>query len=105
MANGIPIWDEVLDADSQCRKCARFDKCDAVWKNPDAEWVTCVGNDPVRTNADRIRTMTDEELAEWLFEYAGSAPNCDKVEQEIDYGSCVLCWSRWLKEVAEDGEC
>ena len=31
-----------------------------------------------QTNADRIRAMIDEELAEFLWKYGGSAPNCNK---------------------------
>jgi hypothetical protein len=43
------------------------------------------------TNADRIRSMTDEELADWL---AKSDPECDPSEW----------WLRWLRqEVVSDG--
>ena len=54
------------------------------------------------TNADKIRQMTDEELAEWLDECAGcnictKHPVCD-----ID---CFHGYLEWLKqEVTEDAE-
>lgn len=46
-------------------------------------------DDEVESNADKIRSMTDEELAEWL-EYEGG-------------GACaeVFGWLDWLKQPAE----
>lgn len=45
---------------------------------------------PPPTNADRIRSMTDEQLARWL-EYEGG-------------GACAeMCgWLNWLQQPAED---
>ena len=43
------------------------------------------------TNADHIRSMTDEKLAEWL---AKNDPECDTPEW----------WLDWLKQKAEDEE-
>ena len=45
---------------------------------------------PVETNADRIRAMPDEKLAEWL---AKSDPECDPPEW----------WLCWLRQEANDG--
>ena len=52
--------------------------------------VDCPCNDEVLTNADRIRTMSDEELAKWL-EYEGG-------------GACaeVCGWLEWLRKPAEE---
>lgn len=50
-----------------------------------------VDTDP-KTNADRIRAMSDEELAKWLAEQAGSDPSDDP---EI--------WLIWLKLPEEEG--
>ena len=41
----------------------------------------------VITNADRIRAMSDEELAEWLDRYC------------FQYG-----WLEWLKQEVDDGQ-
>lgn len=56
----------------------------------------------IKTNADRIRAMTDKELAEWLSDMHddvtcpdGGAIDCNP--------SCKRCWLDWLKEEAEDG--
>ena len=48
------------------------------------------GDDEVQTNSDRIRSMSDEELAKWL-EYEGG-------------GACaeVCGWLEWLRKPAEE---
>ena len=59
------------------------------------------------SNADRIRAMTDEELAEFMN--CGACPSGKDVSElchDEDGGSvpdmCNLCWFNWLKqEVAE----
>lgn len=53
----------------------------------------------VQTNADRIRAMSDEELAEWITcpQYFGFKMVCDT--------SCDACCLEWLKQPAkEDAE-
>lgn len=56
------------------------------------------------TNYDRIRAMTDEELAEWIAEYTDCLcgihkPGCSKTK-----GTCVATWLDWLKqEVSTNG--
>ena len=55
-----------------------------------------------KTNADRIRAMSDEELAKFLHE-----PFCDKRTHEectISYcGVCDQCVLDWLQQPAEEG--
>lgn len=48
--------------------------------------------------ADRIRAMTDEELAEFLAEYrcTHKAPHCMEA-------NCAQCWLEWLRQEAEEG--
>lgn len=51
-------------------------------------------NHPI-TNADRIRSMSDKELAEFFHK----RPICPKPKQcEYD---CSICWLEWLKQPAE----
>ena len=50
------------------------------------------------TNADRIRAMSDEEMAKKL-QYASGCPvnaNCIKMS-----GDCKACWLDWLQQPAE----
>ena len=59
------------------------------------------------TNADRIRSMSDEELAKMIIKYATghnvdicpeTRSNMDCYEQE----TCTDCWLEWLKQEVTD---
>lgn len=55
-----------------------------------------------RTRADRLRAMTDEELAE---AFATACPEVDTVRRCCKYFAegnlgCRACWLDWLKEKA-----
>jgi hypothetical protein len=56
------------------------------------------------TKADRIRSMTDEELAEIM---AGECPpnypngNCREYEEYDGNLDCSKCWLDWLKSPAD----
>lgn len=53
------------------------------------------------TNADRLRSMTDEELAEWLPFKTGA---CNMNEKCGNDYTCDACWLDWLKqEVSTNG--
>ena len=71
---------------SDCRKCARFEEC------IDEEDCGMFVKKPM-TNADRIRAMPDEELAEFI---SGKARTFG--EEYEGYMSALY----WLKEEAED---
>ena len=52
------------------------------------------------TNAQKIRSMTDEELAELIDRETDScAPtgDCEKMSRD-----CKACWLEWLQQPAED---
>lgn len=57
------------------------------------------------TNADRIRSMTDEELAEWLgtniYNSGENIINCDNPPTLYCCDDCKKCYLIWLKEVVE----
>lgn len=50
-----------------------------------------------KTNADRIRAMTDEELAKWI----NDSPMCLFPEKECTDEECTPCILRWLQQPAE----
>ena len=83
-----------------CGKC--ISECELSGTNQ-----TCVNcpafQTPPLTNADRLRAYSDEELAEWLYDRGGSAPNCDRVNMAFDYKKCNECWLDWLRQPAEGG--
>jgi len=59
---------------------------------------------PPKTNGDRIRAMTDEELAEFLNVYAGCRL-CDGYKRGICNSECIKGFLAWLrKEVDENAD-
>ena len=51
------------------------------------------------TNADRIRSMSDEELAKWIVNIA---IQCTAVGGKSDYLTNETCWLDWLKKEVDD---
>ena len=77
-----------------CGECDRRYACDI---DPDKcdEWP-----DPVTmTNADRIRAMSDEEMAEKLGRGPGCPVTGDCEKMSMD---CNACWLDWLQQTAEE---
>ena len=57
----------------------------------------CPQATPPKTNADRIRSMTDEELGKLLNEF-GHCP-LSRIEDDCrSFDRCRDCWIDWLKE-------
>ena len=64
-----------------------------------------------QTNANRIRSMTDEELARVLYngidaEYCSNDPACGAMLDEpggIPEERCIACALKWLQQPAEEG--
>jgi hypothetical protein len=89
---------EVEAYDEPCVSC-RFRDYDVPtkWENPFKQ----------KTNADRIRAMSDEELARWISDmWHGfvSKPWCDFRCQNCRGGDdyrCEKCALEWLKQPAE----
>ena len=77
---------------------------DMQYPTPEAAkeaWEATHGKRPAMTNADRIRAMTDEELAEWLYWVL----DCDTciIPQPSGWLNCRIkdCMNRcldWLKQ-------
>ena len=59
---------------------------------------TCNGSGHMtQTNADRIRAMSDEELAQFLNTRGCPSENHSNCFEM----SCKHCWEKWLKQPAE----
>ena len=109
-----------------CRECAYLRKCiDKATKEGYEHNVDfdpkdgCPGfgfkpNTATDTNADRIRSMTDEELANHLYLFHGleerikfcqNLPECEALlntEDGLPEEKCVGCLLAWLKQPAEE---
>lgn len=59
----------------------------------------CALNPEPTTNADRIRSMTDEELAGWLLSQGCNAHSNDEWCKK--HRNCQACWLEWLKQEYE----
>lgn len=78
---------------ADCSKCKNADRCEA-W---DIDKVRRTGECEVykpTTNADKIRSMSDEELSEWLTKITDDAQLDAKTK-------CNYQWDEWLKEEAK----
>jgi len=86
--------------DVQCRTCVRIHQgyCDGA--EPDDMNRPCEFYKRM-TNGDRIRAMTDEELAD-EFSYSGCHKQSNPEICRKHTGECERCWLDWLKkEVSE----
>ena len=88
-----------------CTYCTDDFHCEKFTSEKCVSW--CYGKDyPCKdrriSNADRIRSMTDEEMANWYFsEFFPNAPYCNKLECYRD-SPCEQCLLDWLRtEVTE----
>ena len=84
-----------------CKQCKNFHECesDAFFNeakfDPDESAKYCTGFEP-QTNADRIRAMSDEELANMVV--------CPHVKTNWDRckDDCFACRLEWLKQPVEE---
>lgn len=56
----------------------------------------------VVTNADRLRGMTDEELAKWLYKHDFCITPFNSDAQNWCEGDCETCIDSWLKSPVEE---
>lgn len=87
------------------KECKNLLWCDDVLDAPDPDIDRECEYFKHATNADRIRAMSDEELAET---YAGGCPNEDRLNCGKYYlhggRDCFNCWLNWLKAPVEEGK-
>ena len=81
-----------------CKNC----KASCVHKGEDYSGKCLVGYVPM-TNAGKIRQMSDEDLAEWLWFKVGKCPPFDVCPKQSIPCEAKYCWLDWLKEEVEDG--
>lgn len=97
---------------NNCENCANHNS-KACWDCVTA-YVNNERQDPSHwkpfpmTNADRIRAMSDEELARMLAneiphgDCYGCELNCASFVGDKFMDSCEQAWYMWLKKIAED---
>lgn len=98
---------------AKCKNCINFDRaitsdneyicnwCEKIKDNPHEEIERECEYYESLTNADRIRSMTDEELAEFIYEFNFKI-DCRTCKEPVDEegdcsGNCENEILRWLK--------
>ena len=87
---GSGVWEGRCVRTREVDPCEGYEKCKSY--RPDCQ-----------TNADRIRGMSDEELAKFL-ESSHGCPTDD----DCEYGryakieNCIKHWENWLRQPAEE---
>lgn len=90
--------------DTLCTKC-RNPECEYAGRKV---WVMICAHEymaPPQTNADRIRAMSDEDLATWVETIAG-CHLCPMLDEQCSGGevnsraNCKHHWLEWLRQEA-----
>lgn len=98
----------------RCCDCEFRNRCDETEKVL-TSFVKCYKRDRLlkeqktQTNADKIRSMTDEELAVFLDEFSGRYVDCEELGADNDcpiHRGVVFCQPcdimDWLKQPADE---
>ena len=82
--------------DNKCKFWSDYGKGIVTYCDP------CDCNEKTTTNANRIRAMTDEELAHFMTPENYKFP-CPPNHNDCQYEliPCWMCWARWLKSPVE----
>ena len=94
---------------ASCKQCKNMNNCaDDAFVNgakfdPECSAKYCTGFEPI-TNADRIRAITDEELAKFLDNVSIRCPRPSITEDCSMPGGCEKCVLSWLQQPAK-GDC
>lgn len=87
-----------------CKNCPAYAKCTVTYRGSACAALRStygLGNDPeFTTNADCIRAMSDEELAEHIWQKFGCPEGKDHVTCGY-FGDCKDCWLDWLQQPEE----
>ena len=78
-----------------CVNCKKNSSCTMCWKTSDKKCPHFIQ----KTNADRIRAMNDEELAEFIKNIKVRAALCKSVKNNDAFEE--LCSTEWLKQPFE----
>lgn len=101
-----------------CKNCPAYAKCTVTYRGSACAALRGtygIDSDPeIITNADRIRAMSDEELAEFINRctsvegaprFCRNLPECDadlETDTLIPLERCSACLLHWLKQPAKE---
>lgn len=107
-----------MPKDVKCKDCDKLKNhwCREVVDSPDEDMVRDCRYFRHKTNADRIRAMTDEELAKFLIKahdcevhipFCQNKPECNEMLDagvDIPPENCEACMMAWLHRPAEESQ-
>lgn len=99
-------WPDGTLVTNPCIKCANYDGCTSSIKGSYYKtcWVPIYKVVHNKTNGDKIRAMTDNELAD-LLNRITSCPDSYMCDTDPNWhGSCHGCWLNWLHEEMNDDQ-
>lgn len=81
----------------KCSNCKNFvnEWCEKKFDSPCPTLARDCANFVQKTNGDRIRSMTDEELAQFLD--SSNSQGCVSLARDCE-ASCERCITKWLKQ-------
>ena len=85
--------DYLVEMSKKAREC--------LW---DGELFGIHGEPKPQTNADRIRVMSDEELAALLLDGCRGSKCSEQPQNEYGSVNCFSCRLNWLKQTIKEGE-
>ena len=87
-----------MPKDVMCKNCDKLKNhwCKAVLDSPVEDMLRDCRHFRQKTNADRIRAMSDEELAKHF-----SSMICD-INEGVEYHENPNRWLEWLKQTAKE---
>lgn len=90
-----------------CKNCPAYAKCTVTYRGSACAALRSaygIDSDPeIITNADRIRAMSDEELANFIPDWSHTkACKCNEHEFIGCDNQCEKCVLDWLKQPAEE---
>lgn len=86
------------DCNECTRDCKHYYKCDSCDYYLDENMVNEETVSICKTNADYLRNMTNEEMAEWLV-YKVKCTGCNA--ENCDSKFCVSLMKQWLEDFCE----
>lgn len=91
-----------------CDKCKHTKKEPTEYPCLECEHNRAVDNYEPMTNADRIRNMTDEELAEYIYGVSEGIAECVECEEDCDFCEhedevCKTRMLKWLQAEVKEG--
>ena len=99
---GVSVgYGEAINILSDMLSNADVRTCNCQYNSNSRDNEPCCRCDSRQTNADRIRNMSDEEMANTLFNSCLEVMNIGECPNVDDVGMCKKCILDWLQSEAE----